>query len=301
VSDFSDYPDDMFINRTLDERTIEALLAGRAPYGREDLKALASLMAELRTVGDGIAPEPNAALASVLAHGLPTDVITDDVALPVPTGGAVEGPARQASGLPMWKRVRAMISAVISAVAMKVAALGVAAKAALVLTATAAVAAGAAAADLPQAVNNALDRGGQHAPAGSEGEGEEFGAGVSEDAGNSEDPGVDGPAVAEEAIDQADPAWGKGEGNPANDAASDGLDRARENTAGTPAKIPTEVGPAAAEGWRPEDVPQGQPSDVPQGQPSDVPQGQSEGNPQGQPSDVPEGRPETVPGREAEG
>lgn len=278
MSEFGDYQGDMTMNRTLDERTTEALLAaGRAPYGRQDLTALASLITELRAVGDGAPPEPNAALAGILTYGLLADLTTADSDLPMPARHEVVRPVKRVSGLPTWKRVRTMISSGVSAIAMKVAALGVAAKASLVLTGTAAVAAGAVAADVPQAVNDALDRGEQHAPASSEPADAQFGAGGN--GGDIEVPDVGGPAavedVREQVVDDAeetenDPASedeGAGD-NTSSEADGDLLDQAGETIDGISEQVPLDV-----PGELPVDVPEKLPVDIPGKLPVDIPGG----------------------------
>ncbi|MPZ87259.1 MAG: hypothetical protein GEU81_04120 [Nitriliruptorales bacterium] len=264
MSGFSDYQDDMTTNRTLDERTIEALLAGRALYDREDLTPLASLMMELRAVGDGIPPEPNAALAGVLAHGLPADPTTADDDLPVPAGGQIVRPAKQASGLPTWKRVRTMISGFVSAFAAKVAALGVVAKASLAVTATAAVAAGAVAADVPQTVSNSLG-GGAHVPASIEAgdAGLEASADASADADADADVSdIEVPEasdVVEGADEQVDTLEGTIMNSPAGGPASDAVGQAGKAIGDVEEQVPDDVTDAVddARGQVPDDVTDG--------------------------------------------
>jgi hypothetical protein len=283
VSEFGDYQDEMITHLTLNDRTIEALVAGRAPDDLGDLAALASLLAEIRSIGDTAPPEPTAALASVLAYGLPND-------MPVMARTNVAAPARRASRQSRGQRAGIRVGGLPSAIAGKLAALGLAAKVGLtLLTATAAAAAGAAATGLSEPASHAVDTAEDPTSAASRPENAEFGASVSADASDEDDPGVVGQEVAEEARARAaDAPQASPQDNPATDAASDGLTRAREETADTPAQVPTEVGPGAANGRRPEDLRAGPPEGTtPAGPPEFVTPGSPDGIPSGRPTDSP--------------
>jgi hypothetical protein len=256
VTGFGDDQDDMPIHRTLDDRTVEALLAGRAPRDRDDLTEVASLLAEARSIGEGPAPVPSPDLAVVLASGVPVELLED----------TVEG-----SGPTQGRRRSSMIRAIPRSMAMKVAGLGLAAKVFLALMATAAVAAGAAAADLAETVSEAFDVDTREAPV--------TGASTASPsaAEGSGDPARQGgaaePAVEQEPARSDRPAKDAVQDNPADEARTHGLIRAQEQTADTPARVPDEVGPGTNNGRPPEHPEQGPPEHVQQGPPDHVQQG----------------------------
>jgi hypothetical protein len=225
MSDLGDDPNEMFIDPILDERTVEELLKGRVPQDREDLAALGALLAEVRSLGEGAPAAPSAALARILAGGVPAADLHEDQA-------ATDSPPAT-PGRPSWRWVAAVTG------------LGLTAKIILGLTATAAVAAGAAAAvatDLPEAVFEALGGGERPSPAVDQPQATESGSGVSEDASPS-GPGATGPAVPDQASEDATGGLpGASEDAPASATDGQGLDRAREETSDTPAQIPSEVG-----------------------------------------------------------
>jgi len=230
----------------LDDRTVDDLVAGRVPQGRADLDGLATLLAQLRTVAHDCAPRPDAALARVFADGLPADLPAEKPA-PAPAARRRTPPARR----PSWRRAPALSGAMLAGAVGKLAALGLGAKAALALTTAAALSAGAVAADLPERIGSAWERRADHSPASPPDIG-----------GRSDDPGLPAPSPAVPA------GGGEGDGQGTTDPqapqaptveevredrAGDGLDRARDETAGTPARIPAEPGGGAAPGRRPEE------------------------------------------------
>lgn len=212
-----------------------------------------------------------------------------------------------------------MIAGLLTTLVAKVSALGMAGKAALALTTASAVAGGAAATDLPDAVAAALerDRGAEEASVPAGPDEAEFGRGIADDASDPESPGVDGPDVADEARlraqergeestgefgeavgdeSDAEGTGGPPEENPANDAAADGLERARENTDGTPAKVPESVGPDTAEDRRAPDGPEAADSGSRVGPPPETPAGPPEETPADDSAeDTPAGPPEETP------
>lgn len=224
----------------LDDRTVEALLAGRTPAGREDLRELASALTELRVQAQEPAPHPNAALLEVFAEP-PVTAVGKWAA----EGGST-APSPWRSTSPRWRKVPRMLAALFASLVAKISVLGMGAKAALALTAAGAAAGGAVAVDLPDAVADALgrDRGAEQQDVEAP-DAAEFGRGVADDASDPNEPGVDGPTVADEARRRAEERRGGDIGpsvdDPADDAASDGLDEARDATDGTGARIPDEV------------------------------------------------------------
>lgn len=255
MSAADDCPDDMGARTRLDDRTVEGLLAGRpVPDPDTDLADLAALIAGLRAVGDDCAPQPGAQLAHILTHGLPADAAAHD---PTVTAPAAPRRSRRRPRLAYVRGVPTTTAALVAGLLAKVAGLGGVAKTALALTAATAIAAGAAATDLPQAVGDALDRGRQQAPADLP-EDARFGGDVSDDAADPASPGVHGPGVADDARakgEEPEPGSPSLPGGGTRQPAADGLDRAREETADTPAR----PGPGAAGERAPASPPGGPP------------------------------------------
>jgi hypothetical protein len=124
----------------LDDEAIDALFAGHDRIVAAELAPLATFAQDVRSVSDRFVPRPNAALAEVLTSGFSTD--KGD--LLVTAGSNVNGPAvsraRQAAGLPKWrKRPQMLPTGFLSGLAAKIVAAVVAALAGV----TAAGAAGA--------------------------------------------------------------------------------------------------------------------------------------------------------------
>jgi hypothetical protein len=242
MSHLDDDRDEMRRHR-IPDAAAEALLAGRVPADGEDLAPLAELIGEVRTLGDGPMPAPSAALAAVLSDGLaPAELArTDNGDRSAMAGSNAHGPAaRQVAGLPKWRRTPAMLSTLFAWIA----GLSTAGKAAVALTTASALAAGGAAVDLPQAVSDAFERRGQEEVV--EDDGTELEALVVDDEGLDEDEWTE-----EE---------GRPEDNPATERSAEGRAKALENTADTPARVPTTVGPGTGEAQR-DDV--GRPETVP--------------------------------------
>lgn len=194
-----------------------------------------------------------------------------------------------------------MIFNLLSGLAAKLSAAGLAAKAGVGLTMAAASVTGAAAAGvLPDPV--------QHAVAGvanvvspiefpdQADDPADFGERVSDDARDDE-AGVDGSVIADEARQLGEDR--RAEAGVPEDPAAKGLDRARQTPATDylPATVPG--GRSTADQYRPVEAPSGAPADVPAGRPENVPSGQPEGTPN-QPQEVPSGQPEEAPAGEPE-
>ena len=92
-----DYPDEMPRTASFDERSIEAILAGDA--GAEHA-AMSAFVAEMRSVSAGSVPEPSPALSNLFLHGF----LTENGDLSATAASNVTGPARQAAGLPKWRK-----------------------------------------------------------------------------------------------------------------------------------------------------------------------------------------------------
>jgi hypothetical protein len=262
VNHFGDYGNEMHEHRPLDEATAEALLRGRTPAGRQDLVLLAAFVDEMRSLASVPPPAPSAVLASVLASGLTTIEKGD---LPATAASNVHGPARQAAGLPKWRK-RRMIPTLLSGIAAKLAGLGLAAKAGLGLSmAVASVTAAGAAGVLPDPVQHAVAEAvGAVTPFQFPDTGDDkadFGGGISTDA-TDDDEGVDGPSIADEAKDQGGDLPADAGDRPAEpgvpaDAGSQGIDQANQTPAAddTPSSVP--AGPTTADQYRPEPAPAG--------------------------------------------
>lgn len=93
----SDHHDEMPRNAVLDERSIEAILAGEAGATHPELSAF---VAEMRSASVGPVPAPSPALSALFSHG----VSTEKGDLPATAASNVPGPARQAAGLPKWRK-----------------------------------------------------------------------------------------------------------------------------------------------------------------------------------------------------
>jgi hypothetical protein len=135
----------------LDERAVEAFLAGRSAAAAE-VGPLATFADDLRVAASGPAPAPTPQLSRLLTEGFSID----DGALPVPAATATRAGSRAAR--PPTPRRRTMtISQLLAALAAKLAGLGMAAKAALGLAlATASVASAGAAGVLPDPAQHAV-------------------------------------------------------------------------------------------------------------------------------------------------
>jgi hypothetical protein len=92
-----DYPDEMPRTASLDERSIEAILAGDA--GAEHA-AMTAFVAEMRSVSAGSVPEPSPALSNLFVHGF----LTENGDLSATAASNVTGPAPQAAGPPKWRK-----------------------------------------------------------------------------------------------------------------------------------------------------------------------------------------------------
>lgn len=150
MTERSDYHDEMRKPRPLSDREIEDFFAGRTLPGEDLLNSFAQ---SARVSSTGPAPLPMGELARILADGL----TTDKGDLPVTAASKANGPHREASALPKWRRPIMATSTFLTALFSKVGMASAAAKAGL----TAAVAAGAltaagAAGALPAPVQNAL-------------------------------------------------------------------------------------------------------------------------------------------------
>lgn len=134
----------------LDERAIEALLSGRS-VATGDGGSLATFVEDLRVATSGPPPAPATELAQLLQEGF-----SIDSPLPAPPVGASRCKAGTASR-PKRRRRTMSISELLAALAAKLSAMGLAAKAALgVGLATATAAAGGAAGVLPDAAQHAV-------------------------------------------------------------------------------------------------------------------------------------------------
>lgn len=202
----------------LDDRTADAVLSGRSSSDdRPDLAALSALVDTLRHASQASAT-PSAELHRVLTEG----ISTDEGDLPVTAASDAHGPAAtQVPGPPTWRSKK-----VLEIIAAKIAAASLAAKAGVASAAVLAASAGAGAAGvLPDALQGSLDELRDRdqveeivdedvdvatddtvdevpeeldeAPDADDSDG--FGARVSEDASDPDDPGVGGPTIADEA------------------------------------------------------------------------------------------------------
>ncbi|MEW6473985.1 MAG: hypothetical protein AB1679_17175 [Actinomycetota bacterium] len=189
-----------------------------------------------------------------------------------------------------------MISSLLSGLAAKLSAAGLAAKASVGLTmAAASVTGGAAAGVLPEPV--------QHAVAGvanavtpfhfpdQAADPADFGDRVSDDARDDE-PGVDGSVIADETRQLGEER--RAEAGAPDEPGAEGLDRARQTPAADhlPATLP--AGRSTVDQYRPVEPPSGIPAQVPAGRPENVPSGEPDGTPS-QPQNVPSGQPDDTP------
>ena len=97
MTPFGDNPDEMPRNAVLDERSIEAILAGDPDASHPELSAF---VADMRRVSAGPVPAPSAALSDLFLHGFSTE--KGD--LPATAASNVTGPASQVAGLPKWRK-----------------------------------------------------------------------------------------------------------------------------------------------------------------------------------------------------
>jgi hypothetical protein len=278
-----DDQDEMRTHRMLDERTVEAVLAGRSlPEGREELHDLAAFCADVRATFDGApAPAPSDELAAFIAAGTAAE----------PT--------------PLTRRTSRMRAQTLRRVVVtKLATAGLLAKAGMAVAATATVVGGVGAAGaLPTPAQDAFDRAVGNEARADLPEEAGFGQDVSTDA---RDGGVDGGEISDEARARAeerrDDDGGNGEVDATEAGSERGLENARERTADTPARVPDEtpVGrPAEGENRAPETTPNGQ--EIPAGPPAAGDEGDldaagtpPEGTPGGQPEGTPAGPPDGV-------
>jgi hypothetical protein len=133
-----------------DDDTVAAVLRGEVPAERPDLAPLAGVVAEMRAESSGTPPQPNAALAALLDHGLVAQGLSAEKSdLPVTAASNAPGPAMQAFRLPTWRK-RMIVE--------WIAGLGLAAKIGMGATVAAASVAGAGAGGvLPGQTQNAFD------------------------------------------------------------------------------------------------------------------------------------------------
>jgi hypothetical protein len=97
MNPFGDDHDEMPRNAVLDERSIEAILAGDAGATHPEMSAF---VATMRRTAAGPVPAPSPALSDLFLHGFSTE--KGD--LPATAASNVTGPARQAAGLPKWRK-----------------------------------------------------------------------------------------------------------------------------------------------------------------------------------------------------
>ena len=106
-------PDDP---RNWDDATVEAFLSGRAVRA-DQVGPLACFAEDLRVALHGPMPAARSDLATLLSTGFSPDN-GDLAAMP---GSAATGPARQAAGLPKWRKTRMLVSDLLSNAAAKAA------------------------------------------------------------------------------------------------------------------------------------------------------------------------------------
>jgi chemotaxis protein histidine kinase CheA len=88
-----------------DEAAVEAVLRGETPKARPDLAPLAGAVADMRAASSGTPPQPNAALAALLDHGLVGQGLSAEKGdLPVTAASNASRPATQAFRLPKWRK-----------------------------------------------------------------------------------------------------------------------------------------------------------------------------------------------------
>ncbi|HEV7756354.1 MAG TPA: hypothetical protein VGO94_10900 [Mycobacteriales bacterium] len=88
-----------------DDDAVEAVLRGEVPPTRQDLAPLAEVVAGLRATSSGTPPQPSAALADLLDHGLVGQGLSIDKGdLPATAASNASRPARQVFGLPKWRK-----------------------------------------------------------------------------------------------------------------------------------------------------------------------------------------------------
>jgi hypothetical protein len=229
-----DNDDEMLRRDRLDERTADAVLAGRGGQVEGDEVAdLATFVTAVRSEATMVPARPNAMLAEVLAHG----ISADKGELPVTAASNVHGPATQVSGPPK-RRIRTVLELMIA----KLAALGLAAKAGAAVAAVAATTAGAGAAGvLPDTLQGSFDNAVRGVEESEDRVPDTDKLDVSDTEVDTEDVGVDGADIAEDASDPDDPGVdGREVADDASDGAStEGLQRAedgRDNAPDLPAQ-----------------------------------------------------------------
>lgn len=209
-------PDEMRIHRSFDDHTVEAILAGRTPDGRDDLEPLAALAEGLRTAyRGGPRPQMREQLAGFVEAPL---TAKDDLPVTAESDAAAPVLAAQTAALSTWRdHTRRKVATMLSSISAFVAT--VAGKAVLGTAVAAASVGGLHAADvvdvpgLPGGNGSAAveehqpDVGSQNDPSVQNGPGEEgredgFTSTVVDDATDSESPGIDDPStVVEDAPD----------------------------------------------------------------------------------------------------
>lgn len=254
MSAFRDYPSTMRTHPPLDDRSVEDLLAGRVPRDPTELDDVARVLVSLRSAAQGPCPRPNAALARVLTDGLPADL-----AIAPPAAAATR---RWRPRLAYLRGSPATISALIAGLGAKLAGLGVVGKTAVALTTAAALAAGAAATDLPRTVGDALDRGAEHVPADGP-QDAELGEVLPDDADepSGRPDGAGDRARADDRPEQA--PFGADE--PGGAPTPGGRQRARQETTDTPASPRSDAGAERRQPAGPPATPAAPPRETPRG------------------------------------
>jgi hypothetical protein len=87
------------------DEDVEAMLRGETPKARPDLAPLAGAVADMRAASSGTPPQPNAALAALLDHGLVGQGLSAEKGdLPVTAASNASRPAMQVFRLPKWRK-----------------------------------------------------------------------------------------------------------------------------------------------------------------------------------------------------
>jgi len=272
--------DEMSTPRPLDDASADALIAGRPTAAGDE--GLLAFIEDMRVSSHGPVPSPSVALASVLDGGL----VTEKGDLPATAASNVTGPARQAAGLPKWRRKRMIISTFLAG-------LSVPAKAFVGISMAAASVGGAAAAGVPVA-QTAVEAVSPVEFHDNSDDAADHGENVSDTARDTEETGKDkGKAVSDEAKTKGEEMRQDGDrptGAPETPG-STGLDKA--NTTPGADHVPDSVPatPAAGADNQPADTPAGPPADVPVTAPVSTPAGPPTSTPAGPPAGVPVDRP----------
>ena len=150
MTDFDGYVNEMPVAE-LDDRALNAVLNG-ASSAESEFEWLIPFVDDLGALATAPPPVLKPALATLLAEGF--SIEKGD--LPATAASNVTGPARQAAGLPKWRK-KLIVSELLAGIAAKLAGLGIAAKAGLGLTvAAASVTSAGAAGVLPDPVQHAV-------------------------------------------------------------------------------------------------------------------------------------------------